>query len=149
MAEPFDSLIGVDNPRTNYNPTGGVVQLPGQGGAPGAYTVDPGAAMSSYLDAFSPELLARLLEMEASYAPKFSELDLAARGRNIEDFMSRVGGLTRSAADIAKPRFFQFHCQSFSRPKRISGTCVVINIGLHFPPSIFVVKDIFYGNYFQ
>lgn len=102
MAEPFDSLIGVDNPRTNYNPTGGVVQLPGQGGAPGAYTVDPGAAMSSYLDAFSPELLARLLEMEASYAPKFSELDLAARGRNIEDFMSRVGGLTRSAADIAK-----------------------------------------------
>lgn len=102
MAEPFDSLIGVDNPRTNYNPTGGVVQLPGQGGAPGAYTVDPGAAMSSYLDAFSPALLARLLEMEASYAPKFSELDLAARGRNIEDFMSRVGGLTRSAADIAK-----------------------------------------------
>jgi len=102
MAEPFDSLIGVDNPRPSFNPTAGVVQLPGQGGAPGAYTIDPGAAMSSYLEAFSPALMARLLEMEASYAPKFSELDLAARGRNIEDFMSRVGGLTRSAADIAK-----------------------------------------------
>ncbi len=102
MAEPFDSMISPDNPRPAFSPTAGVVQLPGQGGAPGAYTIDPGAAMSSYLSAFSPELMNQLLGMEAAYAPLFSQLDLAARGRNIDDFMSRVGGLTRSAADIAK-----------------------------------------------
>ena len=128
MAEPFDSLIGVDNPRTNYNPTAGVVQLPGQGGAPGAYTVDPGAAMSSYLDAFSPALLARLLEMEASYAPKFSELDLAARGRNIEDFMSRVGGLTRSAADIAKEEGRIFSQSELDRLTQFGGPSIAAYI---------------------
>ena len=128
MAEPFDSLIGVDNPRPSFNPTAGVVQLPGQGGAPGAYTIDPGAAMSSYLDAFSPELLARLLEMEASYAPKFSELDLAARGRNIEDFMSRVGGLTRSAADIAKEEGRIFSQSELDRLTQFGGPSIAAYI---------------------
>ena len=128
MAEPFDSLIGVDNPRTSFNPTAGVVQLPGQGGAPGAYTIDPGAAMSSYLEAFSPALMARLLEMEASYAPKFSELDLAARGRNIEDFMSRVGGLTRSAADIAKEESRIFSQSELDRLTQFGGPSIAAYI---------------------
>jgi hypothetical protein len=128
MAEPFDSLIGVDNPRTSFNPTAGVVQLPGQGGAPGAYTIDPGAAMSSYLEAFSPALMARLLEMEASYAPKFSELDLAARGRNIEDFMSRVGGLTRTAADIAKEEGRIFSQSELDRLTQFGGPSIAAYI---------------------
>ena len=128
MAEPLDSLIGVDNPRTSFNPTAGVVQLPGQGGAPGAYTIDPGAAMSSYLEAFSPALMARLLEMEASYAPKFSELDLAARGRNIEDFMSRVGGLTRTAADIAKEESRIFSQSELDRLTQFGGPSIAAYI---------------------
>lgn len=128
MAEPIDSLIGVDNPRPSFNPTAGVVQLPGQGGAPGAYTIDPGAAMSSYLEAFSPALMARLLEMEASYAPKFSELDLAARGRNIEDFMSRVGGLTRSAADIAKEESRIFSQSELDRLTQFGGPSIAAYI---------------------
>ena len=128
MAEPFDSLIGVDNPRPSFNPTAGVVQLPGQGGAPGAYTIDPGAAMSSYLEAFSPALMARLLEMEASYAPKFSELDLAARGRNIEDFMSRVGGLTRTAADIAKEESRIFSQSELDRLTQFGGPSIAAYI---------------------
>lgn len=128
MAEPIDSLIGVDNPRPSFNPTAGVVQLPGQGGAPGAYTIDPGAAMSSYLSAFSPELMARLLEMEASYAPKFSELDLAARGRNIDDFMSRVGGLTRSAADIAKEESRIFSQSELDRLTQFGGPSIAAYI---------------------
>lgn len=115
MAEPF-------------NPTAGVVQLPGQGGAPGAYTIDPGAAMSSYLSAFSPELMARLLEMEASYAPKFSELDLAAQGRNIDDFMSRVGGLTRSAADIAKEESRIFSQSELDRLTQFGGPSIAAYI---------------------
>jgi hypothetical protein len=87
MAEPIDNLIGVDNPRPSFNPTAGVVQLPGQGGAPGAYTIDPGAAMSSYLDAFSPDLLKKLFDLELEYGTKFQDL---------------VGNLTRTAADVSK-----------------------------------------------
>lgn len=128
MAEPLDSIVSPDNPRPSFNPTAGLVQLPGQGGAPGAYTIDPGAAMSSYLDAFSPALLARLLEMEASYAPKFSELDLAARGRNIEDFMSRVGGLTRSAADIAKEESNIFSQSELDRLTQFGGPSIAAYI---------------------
>ena len=85
-----------------YNPTAGVVQLPGQGGAPGPYTVDPGAAMSSYLGAFTPELMGNILNLERTYTPEFGALDLAARGRNVEDFSRLIGGLTRTAADVAK-----------------------------------------------
>jgi hypothetical protein len=102
MAEPFDDLIGLTNPRSTYNPTGGVVQLPGQGGAPGPYTVDPGAAMSSYLEAFSPELMNRILELERSYAPQFSELDIAARNRNLASFTDLIGTLTNTAGDVAR-----------------------------------------------
>jgi hypothetical protein len=98
MAEPFDSQV-----RTGaYNPTGGVVQLPGQGGAPGPYAVDPGAALSSYFNAFTPEMLARLMDIEKTLGQGFSELDLANRGRNLEDFTKLIGGLTRTAADVSK-----------------------------------------------
>lgn len=128
MAEPLDSIISPDNPRTSYNPTGGVVQLPGQGGAPGAYTVDPGAAMASYLEGFTPEMMARLLGMEREYAPQFSELDLAARGRNIEDFMSRVGGLTRTAADIAKEESRIFSQSELDRLTQFGGPSIAAYI---------------------
>ena len=102
MAEPFDSLIGVDNPRTNYNPTGGVVQLPGQGGAPGAYTVDPGAAMANYLSSFSPELMDQLFKLEQEYGTRFQEMDLAARDRNLAAFTNLIGNLTNTAGNVAR-----------------------------------------------
>ena len=102
MAEPIDNLIGVDNPRPSFNPTAGVVQLPGQGGAPGAYTIDPGAAMSSYLDAFSPDLLKKLFDLELEYGTKFQDMDIAARNRNVAAFQDLVGNLTRTAADVDK-----------------------------------------------
>ena len=102
MAEPIDNLIGVDNPRPSFNPTAGVVQLPGQGGAPGAYTIDPGAAMSSYLDAFSPDLLKKLFDLELEYGTKFQDMDIAARNRNLAAFQDLVGNLTRTAADVDK-----------------------------------------------
>ena len=102
MAEPFDSLIGVDNPRTNYNPTGGVVQLPGQGGAPGAYTVDPGAAMANYLSSFSPELMDQLFKLEQEYGTRFQGMDLAARDRNLAAFTNLIGNLTNTAGNVAR-----------------------------------------------
>ena len=102
MAEPFESLISVDNPRTNYNPTGGVVQLPGQGGAPGAYTVDPGAAMSNYLSSFSPELMDQLFKLEQEYGTRFQDMDIAARNRNINSFTDLIGNLTNTAGNVAR-----------------------------------------------
>ena len=102
MAEPFDSLIGVDNPRTNYNPTGGVVQLPGQGGAPGAYTIDPGAALMSYLQGFTPEMMAKLLDLEKQYGEQFGALDRATRDRNLESFTNLIGNLTNTAGNVAR-----------------------------------------------
>ena len=66
--------------------------------------------------------------MEASYAPKFSELDLAARGRNIEDFMSRVGGLTRTAADIAKEESRIFSQSELDRLTQFGGPSIAAYI---------------------
>jgi hypothetical protein len=102
MADPIDNLIGVNNPRTNYNPTGGVVQLPGQGGAPGPYTVDPGAAISSYVNAFTPELMASILGLERSYGPQFTELDLAALRQRIEGTLPLIGDVTTRAGEISR-----------------------------------------------
>jgi hypothetical protein len=104
MADPLEDLgiIGVNNPRTNYNPTGGVVQLPGQGGAPGAYTVDPGAAMSNYLNAFTPEMMDQLFKLEQGYGPKFTELDLAALRQRIGGTMPLIGELTTKAGETSR-----------------------------------------------
>ena len=102
MADPIDNLIGVNNPRTNYNPTAGVVQLPGQGGAPGPYTVDPGAAISSYVNAFTPELMASILGLERSYGPQFTELDLAALRQRIEGTLPLIGDVTTRAGEISR-----------------------------------------------
>jgi hypothetical protein len=102
MAEPIDNLIGVNNPRTNYNPAGGVVQLPGQGGAPGAYTVDPGAAMANYLSSFSPELMDQLFKLEQEYGTRFQDMDIAARNRNINSLADLIGNLTNTAGNVAR-----------------------------------------------
>jgi len=93
MADPIEDLgiIGVNNPRTSYNPTAGVVQLPGQSGAPGPYAVDPGAAVGSYLSAFTPELMDQLFKLEQGYGPKFTDLDLAALRQRIEGTMPLIG----------------------------------------------------------
>jgi hypothetical protein len=100
MAEPIDNLIGANNPRPN--PTGGVVQLPGQGGAPGAYTVDPGAALMSYLEGFSPEMMAKLLDLEKQYGEQFGALDIATRDRNINSLTNLIGNLTNTAGNVAR-----------------------------------------------
>jgi hypothetical protein len=102
MAEFDPSLIGVDNPRPTYNPTGGVVQLPGQGGAPGAYTVDPGAAMANYLNAFNPALMDQLFNLEQQYGTRFQEMDIAARNRNLGAFIDLIGNLTNTAGNVAR-----------------------------------------------
>lgn len=102
MAEPFDSMISPDNPRPTYNPTGGVVQLPGQGGAPGAYTVDPGAAMANYLNAFNPALMDQLFKLEQEYGTRFQDMDIAARDRNLAAFTNLIGNLTNTAGNVAR-----------------------------------------------
>jgi hypothetical protein len=102
MADPIDNLIGVNNPRTNYNPTGGVVQLPGQGGAPGPYAVDPGAAMANYLNAFTPEMMAQLFKLEQEYGTRFQDMDIAARNRNISSLTDLIGNLTNTAGNVAR-----------------------------------------------
>ena len=102
MAEPFDSMISPDNPRPSYNPTGGVVQLPGQGGAPGAYTVDPGAAMANYLNAFNPALMDQLFNLEQQYGTRFQDMDIAARNRNLAAFTDLIGNLTNTAGNVAR-----------------------------------------------
>jgi len=104
MADPIEDLgiIGVNNPRTNYNPTAGVVQLPGQSGAPGPYAVDPGAAIGSYLSAFTPELMDQLFKLEQGYGPKFTDLDLAALRQRIEGTMPLIGDLTTKAGEISR-----------------------------------------------
>jgi hypothetical protein len=104
-----------------YNPTAGVVQLPGQGGAPGPYTVDPGAAMSSYLGAFTPELMGNILNLERTYTPEFGALDLATRTRNVEDFGRLIGGLTRTAADVAKEESRIYSQTEIDRMKQFGG----------------------------
>lgn len=104
MADPLEDLgiVGANNPRTSYNPTGGVVQLPGQGGAPGPYTVDPGAAISSYVNAFTPELMASILGLERSYGPQFTDLDLAALRQRIEGTLPLIGDVTTRAGEISR-----------------------------------------------
>jgi hypothetical protein len=102
MADPIDNLIGVNNPRTNYNPTAGVVQLPGQGGAPGPYTVDPGAAISSYVNAFTPELMASILGLERSYGPQFTELDLAALRQRVGGTLPLIKEMTTAAGEVGR-----------------------------------------------
>ena len=102
MADPIDNLIGVNNPRTSYNPTTGVVQMPGVSGAPGPYTVDPGAAISSYVNAFTPELMANILGLERSYGPQFTDLDLAALRQRIEGTLPLIGDVTTRAGEISR-----------------------------------------------
>jgi len=102
MAEPLDSIVSPDNPRPSFNPTAGLVQLPGQGGAPGPYTVDPGAAIRSYISAFTPELMGQVLGLEQQYGPQFQELDIAARNRNLDAFTALIGNLTNTAGDVAR-----------------------------------------------
>ncbi len=104
MAETSEDLglVGVNNPKPNYNPTGGVVQLPGQGGAPGAYTVDPGAAMANYLSSFSPELMDQLFKLEQEYGTRFQDMDIAARNRNINSLTALIGNLTNTAGNVAR-----------------------------------------------
>jgi hypothetical protein len=102
MADPIDNLIGVNNPRTSYNPTAGVVQMPGVSGAPGPYTVDPGAAISSYVNAFTPELMANILGLERSYGPQFTDLDLAALRQRIEGTLPLIGDVTTRAGEISR-----------------------------------------------
>lgn len=104
MADPIEDLgiIGVDTPRTSYNPTAGVVQLPGQGGAPGPYAVDPNAAIGSYLSAFTPELMDQIFKLEQGYGPRFTELDLAALRQRIGGTMPLIENLTTRAGEISR-----------------------------------------------
>jgi len=104
MADPLEDLgiIGVNNPRTNYNPTGGVVQLPGQGGAPGAYTVDPGAAMSNYLNAFTPEMMAKLLNLEKEYGSQLTNLDIEALRQRIGGTLPLIREMTTAAGEVGR-----------------------------------------------
>jgi len=104
MADPLEDLgiVGANNPRTNYNPTAGVVQLPGQSGAPGPYAVDPGAAIGSYLSAFTPELMDQLFKLEQEYGTRFQDMDIAARNRNINSLADLIGNLTNTAGNVAR-----------------------------------------------
>jgi len=102
MADPIDNLIGVNNPRTSYNPTAGVVQMPGVSGAPGPYTVDPGAAISSYVNAFTPELMANILGLERSYGPQFTELDLAALRQRVGGTLPLIKEMTTAAGEVGR-----------------------------------------------
>jgi hypothetical protein len=104
MADPLEDLgiISANNPRTNYNPTAGVVQLPGQGGAPGAYTVDPGAALMAYLESFTPEMMEKLFDLEKQYGERFGELDRASRDRNLAAFTDLIGNLTAKSGEVGR-----------------------------------------------
>jgi hypothetical protein len=102
MADPIDNLIGANNPRTSYNPTAGVVQMPGVSGAPGPYAVDPGAAIGSYLSAFTPELMDQLFKLEQEYGTRFQDMDIAARNRNINSLADLIGNLTNTAGNVAR-----------------------------------------------
>jgi hypothetical protein len=104
MAETSEDLglVGVNNPRPSYSPTGGLVQLPGQGGAPGPYTVDPGAAMANYLNAFTPEMMDQLFRLEQEYGTRFQDMDIAARNRNINSLADLIGNLTNTAGNVAR-----------------------------------------------
>jgi hypothetical protein len=81
---------------------GGVVQLPGQGGAPGPYTVDPGAAMSSYFSSFTPELMDQIFKLEQGYGPKFTQLDLDALKQRLTGTMPLIGDTTTEAGRISR-----------------------------------------------
>jgi hypothetical protein len=104
MADPLEDLgiVGANNPRTSYNPTGGVVQLPGQGGAPGAYTVDPGAAMSNYLNAFTPEMMEKLLSLEREYGTKLTNLDIDALRQRIGGTLPLIREMTTAAGEVGR-----------------------------------------------
>jgi hypothetical protein len=104
MAETSEDLglVGVNNPRPSYNPTGGLVQLPGASGVPGPYTVDPGAAMANYLNAFTPEMMAQLFKLEQEYGTRFQDMDIAARNRNISSLTDLIGNLTNTAGNVAR-----------------------------------------------
>jgi hypothetical protein len=103
MAYPFDDLPAdvLGSPvSTTYNPTAGINQLPSQGGAPGPYVVNPGQAISSYMGAFTPELMGNILGMERTYAPQFKELDLANLSRTLAGTTGLIGDLTRSTGGM-------------------------------------------------
>jgi len=102
MADPIDNLIGADNPRPSYNPTAGLVQMPGVSGAPGPYTVDPGAAISSYVNAFTPELMANILGLEKNYGPQFTELDLAALRQRLGGTLPLIKEMTTAAGEVGR-----------------------------------------------
>lgn len=103
MAYPFDDLPAdvMGSPvNTAYNPTAGINQLPGQSGAPGPYVVNPGQAISSYMGAFTPELMGNILGMERTYAPQFKELDLANLSRTLAGTTGLMGDITRSTGGM-------------------------------------------------
>jgi hypothetical protein len=104
MAETSEDLglVGVNNPRTSYSPTGGLVQLPGVSGAPGPYTVDPGEAMSAYLKSFTPEMMDQLFKLEQEYGTRFQDMDIAARNRNVNSLTDLIGNLTNTAGNVAR-----------------------------------------------
>jgi len=104
MAETSEdlSLVGVNSPRPSYTTTSGLVQLPGQGNAPGPYAVDPGAAMSAYLKSFTPEMMDQLFKLEQEYGTRFQDMDIAARNRNISSLTDLIGNLTRTAGNVAR-----------------------------------------------
>ena len=102
MADPIDNLIGADNPRPSYNPTAGLVQMPGVSGAPGPYTVDPGAAISSYVNAFTPELMGNILGLERNYGPQFTDLDIAALRQRLGETLPLIEEATTEAGRISR-----------------------------------------------
>jgi hypothetical protein len=106
MAYPFDGAIedvgfaGTMSQAASYNPLGGLSQLPGQSGAPGPYVVNPGQAISSYMGAFTPELMGNILGMERTYGPQFKELDLANLSRTLAGTTGLMGDITRSTGGM-------------------------------------------------
>ncbi len=75
---------------------------PGAGGAPGAYSVDPGAAMNAYLSSFTPETMANILGLERTYGPQFTELDLAALRQRVGGTLPLIGDVTTRAGEISR-----------------------------------------------
>lgn len=104
MAETSEDLglVGVNNPRPSYNPTAGLVQLPGASGAPGPYAVDPGEAMRAYLNSFTPEMMDQLFKLEQEYGTRFQDMDIAARNRNINSLTDLIANLTNTAGNVAR-----------------------------------------------
>lgn len=99
----YDEFIRMINtPSASYNPTSGLAQVVGAEGAPGPYTVNPGAAISSYVNAFTPEVMASILGLEREYGPQFTDVDLAALRQRIGGTLPLIKEMTTAAGETSR-----------------------------------------------